>query len=172
MKHEDSGRRMKEEWIMDKFCVPFENLRKVNFDEFLAILPKKFDSEIASKMKNYRYRKSDTVSEIDEKNEPSSFENIDVRRTRSGQIFSLSVNMLKAKYLNEVESCSLSKLSINSNGAEKVSVWWLVANYGIITIGELFLSPMGLSIVSKLSPVNITSLMMGGWFLSTLHMII
>jgi POT family proton-dependent oligopeptide transporter len=42
-----------------------------------------------------------------------------------------------------------------------------VANYGIITIGELFLSPMGLSVVSKLSPKNITSLMMGGWFLST-----
>lgn len=54
-----------------------------------------------------------------------------------------------------------------NNGTEKVSVWWLVANYGVITIGELFLSPMGLSIVSKLSPKNITALMMGGWFLST-----
>lgn len=53
------------------------------------------------------------------------------------------------------------------NGAEKVSVWWLVASYGVITIGELFLSPMGLSLVSKLSPAGITSLMMGGWFLST-----
>ena len=54
-----------------------------------------------------------------------------------------------------------------SNGAEKVSVWWLIGNYGVITIGELFLSPMGLSLVSKLSPAGITSLMMGGWFLST-----
>ncbi|MGI9191649.1 MAG: peptide MFS transporter [Chitinophagaceae bacterium] len=53
------------------------------------------------------------------------------------------------------------------NGAEKVSVWWLIASYGVITIGELFLSPMGLSIVSKLSPPRITALMMGGWFLST-----
>lgn len=53
------------------------------------------------------------------------------------------------------------------NGAEKVSVWWLVGCYGVITIGELFLSPMGLSLVSKLSPPRITSLMMGGWFLST-----
>jgi proton-dependent oligopeptide transporter, POT family len=54
-----------------------------------------------------------------------------------------------------------------SNGQEKVSVLWLFANYGVITIGELFLSPMGLSVVSKLSPQNITSLMMGGWFLAT-----
>lgn len=61
----------------------------------------------------------------------------------------------------------IAAVHIGGNGAEKVSVWWLVANYGIITIGELFLSPMGLSIVSKLSPKNITALMMGGWFLST-----
>lgn len=54
-----------------------------------------------------------------------------------------------------------------NNGAEKVSVLWLMGGYGVITIGELFLSPMGLSLVSKLSPVRITSLMMGGWFLST-----
>ena len=61
----------------------------------------------------------------------------------------------------------VAAVHIGGNGAEKVSVWWLVANYGVITIGELFLSPMGLSVVSKLSPNNITSLMMGGWFLST-----
>jgi len=53
------------------------------------------------------------------------------------------------------------------NGSEKVSVLWLVGSYGVITIGELLLSPMGLSLVSKLSPVRITSLMMGGWFLAT-----
>ncbi len=61
----------------------------------------------------------------------------------------------------------VAAVHIGNNGAEKVSVWWLVANYGVITIGELFLSPMGLSVVSKLSPKNITALMMGGWFLST-----
>lgn len=55
----------------------------------------------------------------------------------------------------------------SANGTEKASVWWLISSYGVITIGELFLSPMGLSLVSKLSPVRITSLMMGGWFLST-----
>jgi len=54
-----------------------------------------------------------------------------------------------------------------SNGAEKVSPLWLVGCYGVITIGELFLSPMGLSLVSKLSPPRLTALMMGGFFLST-----
>lgn len=53
------------------------------------------------------------------------------------------------------------------NGAVKVSALWLVLSYGIITVGELCLSPMGLSLVSKLSPPRITALMMGGFFLST-----
>lgn len=61
----------------------------------------------------------------------------------------------------------VAAVKISNNGIEKVSVWWLIASYGVITVGELFLSPMGLSLVSKLSPVRITSLMMGGWFLST-----
>ncbi len=53
------------------------------------------------------------------------------------------------------------------NGQEKASIMWLVGTYGVVTIGELFLSPMGLSLVSKLSPARLTALMMGGWFLST-----
>ncbi len=55
----------------------------------------------------------------------------------------------------------------SQNGLEKSSPAWLIGTYGVITIGELFLSPMGLSLVSKLSPPRLTSLMMGGWFLST-----
>jgi proton-dependent oligopeptide transporter, POT family len=54
----------------------------------------------------------------------------------------------------------------SQNGLNKVSSMWLVACYGVITVGELFLSPMGLSLVSKLSPPRITALMMGGLFLS------
>lgn len=53
------------------------------------------------------------------------------------------------------------------NGWVKVSALWLVAAYGVITVGELCLSPMGLSLVSKLSPPRLTALMMGGFFLST-----
>jgi len=53
------------------------------------------------------------------------------------------------------------------NGATKASSWWLIAGYGVITVGELCLSPMGLSMVSKLSPVRLTALMMGGWQLAT-----
>jgi len=65
-------------------------------------------------------------------------------------------------------SCLVMVLAVmaGDNGAEKVSPLWLVAGYGVITIGELCLSPMGLSFVSKLSPARITALMMGGFFLA------
>ncbi len=53
------------------------------------------------------------------------------------------------------------------NGLEKSSMMWLIGCYGVITVGELCLSPMALSLVSKLSPARLTALMMGGWFLST-----
>ena len=55
----------------------------------------------------------------------------------------------------------------SQNGMVKSSPLWLISTYAIITLGELFLSPMGLSLVSKLSPPRLTALMMGGWFLAT-----
>ena len=48
----------------------------------------------------------------------------------------------------------------------KVSPWWLIGLYFLHTIGELCLSPVGLSIVTKLAPARIVGFMMGWWFLS------
>jgi POT family proton-dependent oligopeptide transporter len=50
---------------------------------------------------------------------------------------------------------------------DKVSSAWIVTSYGVFTISELFLSPIGLSLTSKVAPRRIMSLMMGGWFLTT-----
>jgi len=49
----------------------------------------------------------------------------------------------------------------------RVSPYWLISSYLILTIAELFLSPMGLSFVSKVSPVRFQGLMQGGWLLAT-----
>src|SRR5688572_14682864 len=49
----------------------------------------------------------------------------------------------------------------------RVSPFWLVFAYMVVTLGELMLSPMGLSLVSKVAPINIRGLMMGGWFVAT-----
>jgi POT family proton-dependent oligopeptide transporter len=49
---------------------------------------------------------------------------------------------------------------------EKVSPMWLIGVYLLSTIGELCLSPVGLSTTTKLAPARFASLMMGVWFLS------
>jgi POT family proton-dependent oligopeptide transporter len=48
-----------------------------------------------------------------------------------------------------------------------VSMWWLVGFTALVTLGELYLSPVGLSLVTKLSPARMVSMMMGTWFLSS-----
>jgi POT family proton-dependent oligopeptide transporter len=48
----------------------------------------------------------------------------------------------------------------------RVSAWWLLGVYLLHTIGELCLSPVGLSTTTKLAPARLTGLMMGVWFLS------
>src|ERR1051326_7220497 len=51
-------------------------------------------------------------------------------------------------------------------GAYKMSPLWLLGAYGVLTAGELMLSPMGLSLVSKVSPLRWRGIMMGGWFVA------
>ena len=54
-----------------------------------------------------------------------------------------------------------------ASDASRVSPYWLMSSYLILTIAELFLSPMGLSFVSKVAPPRFQGLMQGGWLLAT-----
>jgi len=56
---------------------------------------------------------------------------------------------------------------VNNSNTANISLWWLVGVYFLHTLGELCLSPIGLSMVSRVSPKKIASLMMGFWFLSS-----
>lgn len=51
-------------------------------------------------------------------------------------------------------------------GAVRVSMMWLILTYLFLTLGELFLSPVGLSYVSKLVPARMIALMFGMWYLA------
>jgi POT family proton-dependent oligopeptide transporter len=48
-----------------------------------------------------------------------------------------------------------------------VSVYWLISTYFLLTIAELFLSPMGISFVSRVAPPKYKGMMQGGWFAAT-----
>ena len=55
---------------------------------------------------------------------------------------------------------------VGSGGGLLVSPWWLVGSYFFQTVGELALSPVGLSSMTKLSPQRYVGQMMGIWFLA------
>ncbi len=60
----------------------------------------------------------------------------------------------------------LAGFVVESTGT-KVSGLWLAGFYVVVTLGELCLSPMGLSLVTKLTPKRLVGLTMGGWFMAT-----
>ena len=63
-----------------------------------------------------------------------------------------------------------SPLSLNGSPvaeALRVTPYWLIGSYLTLTVAELFLSPMGLSFVSKVAPSRFQGLMQGGWLLAT-----
>jgi POT family proton-dependent oligopeptide transporter len=51
-------------------------------------------------------------------------------------------------------------------GAQR-SLLWLLASTAVFTAGEVYLSPIGLSFVTKVAPARIVSMMMGVWYLSS-----
>jgi proton-dependent oligopeptide transporter, POT family len=61
-----------------------------------------------------------------------------------------------------------SPKSLNSMVSDTlVSPFWLIGNYFVLTVAELFLSPIGISFVSKVAPPKYKGLMQGGWFAAT-----
>ncbi len=61
----------------------------------------------------------------------------------------------------------VASLSGGNLDNQSLSPAWLISTYFVMTIAELFLSPMGLSFVSKIAPARMRGTMMGGWFTAT-----
>ena len=91
-----------------------------------------------------------------------------------------ATDVVHAKYASEAELMEaiqpvLGPEQTLSYGAQirarsylfRVSPAWLIIAYAVVTLGELMLSPMGLSLVSKVAPIRMRGLLMGGWFVAT-----
>ncbi len=65
------------------------------------------------------------------------------------------------------ENTIVAQLDIDVKPEKRVSPYWLIFTYLILTFAELLLSPMGISFVSKVAPPKYKGLMMGGWFVAT-----
>ncbi|MBQ4008768.1 MAG: MFS transporter, partial [Muribaculaceae bacterium] len=60
-----------------------------------------------------------------------------------------------------------SPMDLGDNTQSVLSPSWLIGTYFTLTIAELFISPMGISFVSKVAPPKYKGVMMGGWFVAT-----
>lgn len=83
------------------------------------------------------------------------------REPDSPRKFALGMFFLGMGFISMVGAA----LQIGDDANAKAHVIWLVMAYVFHTMGELCLSPIGLSMVSKLAPLKYTSLLMGMWFL-------
>ena len=77
-----------------------------------------------------------------------------------------SLNLISPNSLKFVDESGVTKFNPVPDSS-RVMPYWLMSSYLILTIAELFLSPMGLSFVSKVAPPRFQGLMQGGWLLAT-----
>jgi amino acid/peptide:H+ symporter len=90
------------------------------------------------------------------------------RLLKKGVDFSTARKVLAGMVITALSALFMAWAGFMSdNGAVKVSGMWLMGFYAIVTVGELCLSPMALSLVTKLSPKRFVGLTMGGWFFAT-----
>jgi POT family proton-dependent oligopeptide transporter len=88
------------------------------------------------------------------------------RLARAGREPSTAMKMVFGLTLLGVGFVFMVVGATRAEGGALVSPWWLVAAYAFHTWGELCLSPVGLSYVTKVAPLQFASLMMGVWFLA------
>ncbi|WII70908.1 peptide MFS transporter [Bdellovibrio sp. 22V] len=87
-------------------------------------------------------------------------------QARRGKAPGTVTKMALGSFLGCVASI-IMYMAAGAVGDGKGSVAWLAASTFLITMGELYISPIGLSAVTKVAPVKIVSMMMGVWFLAT-----
>lgn len=83
-----------------------------------------------------------------------------------GLVLIASLNLVSPHELKFVDDSGVTKFNPVPDSS-RVMPYWLMSSYLILTIAELFLSPMGLSFVSKVAPPRFQGLMQGGWLLAT-----
>ena len=66
--------------------------------------------------------------------------------------------------LAAASSLIMSAASFVGGDTGRVSPWWLLLSYFVISVGELCVAPIGFSLVTKLAPKRLLGVLMGAWF--------
>ncbi len=88
------------------------------------------------------------------------------RQARSGTEPSTLVKMSVGCFGVALANLIMVAAAFEAGATGKASPFWLIGYFAILTAGELYLSPTGLSFVSKIAPASLLSMLMGIWFLT------
>jgi POT family proton-dependent oligopeptide transporter len=86
------------------------------------------------------------------------------RRTEPPPVAKMAFACLCVALANLVMAVAAS----NIGPGEKAAPWWLVGYFAVVTLGELFLAPVGLALIAAAAPIRMRAMMMGVWFATTL----
>lgn len=86
---------------------------------------------------------------------------------RRGKEPSTPIKLSAGMFFTALAFAVMFLAAISGGDVGRVSVLWLFTSYAVITLAEICLSPMGLSLANKLSPPRMRGLMMGCWFAAT-----
>jgi POT family proton-dependent oligopeptide transporter len=86
---------------------------------------------------------------------------------KKGKDPSSAAKMIVGQFLLGIACIVLIGAGKVVDSGHKANFGWLVGATGVLTLGEIYLSPVGLSLVTKIAPPRIVSTMMGMWFLSS-----
>jgi POT family proton-dependent oligopeptide transporter len=89
-----------------------------------------------------------------------------VRLAKSGKSMPTPIKMMSGLLLTGVGFLFMVGAAYDQSAHGKASMMWLVLAYMFHTMGELCISPVGLSMVTKLAPLRLVSVMMGVWFMT------
>ena len=89
------------------------------------------------------------------------------RQSRRGSEPSTIMKMALGCLLGGISFLVMVAAAQGTGPEERRSIAWLIGTIFVLTIGELYLSPIGLSLVTKAAPARMVSMMMGVWFLSS-----
>jgi POT family proton-dependent oligopeptide transporter len=89
-----------------------------------------------------------------------------IKLGRAGKEPSTPAKMSYGLFLNSAAYVLMIVAMIGLASGQRVGPWWLVGLYFLQTCGELCLSPVGLSMVTRIAPVRYGAMLMGVWFLA------
>ena len=87
-----------------------------------------------------------------------------MRRTTSAALALTRSSVSAACLCVAIANLLMAGAAFGAAPGEKASGWWLVGYFGSVTVGELFLAPVGLALITATAPARLRAMMMGVWF--------